>query len=152
MKSNAKPSINSEIFLDYVQTVFLPYLAELRPLDEFAEEMEVLLMDNCPSHITSDVITLLIETRARLITFPPHTTQIFQVLEVTLFGVLKQRARYELPLEVKPATVKFMMKVYHDFKQTMANLIYRELSSHSDLSLSLIRQLSHIDFYSTRNN
>jgi hypothetical protein len=59
MKSNAKPYINAEIFLDSVQTVFRPRLAELRRLDEFAEEMAVLLYDYCPSDITTDVMRLL---------------------------------------------------------------------------------------------
>jgi hypothetical protein len=44
-------SINAEIFLDYIRTVFWPNLAELRTLDEFAEEIGVLLVDNCPSHV-----------------------------------------------------------------------------------------------------
>jgi hypothetical protein len=52
MKSSAKPYINAEMFLDYIQTVFLLHLAEPRKLDEFAEGMAVLLMDSCPSHIT----------------------------------------------------------------------------------------------------
>jgi hypothetical protein len=51
MKSNAKPYINVKIFLDYVRTVRLPHLGELGRLEEFAEEMAGLLMDNCPSHI-----------------------------------------------------------------------------------------------------
>jgi uncharacterized protein (DUF1800 family) len=75
MKSNAKPSINAEICLDYVQTVFLPNFVELQRLDEFTEEMAVFLMENCRSHINSDVITLLIQARVRVITFTPHTIQ-----------------------------------------------------------------------------
>jgi hypothetical protein len=43
MKSNSKLYINADIFLDYVQTVFLSNLAELRRLDECAEEMAVFL-------------------------------------------------------------------------------------------------------------
>jgi hypothetical protein len=38
LRSSPKPSINAEIFLDYIRTVFLPNLAELRRLDAFAEE------------------------------------------------------------------------------------------------------------------
>jgi hypothetical protein len=75
MKSNAKSYISPEIFLDYIQTVLLPNLAELRRLDEldeldelnelnemneFAEEMAVLLMDNCPSHITCVVLCCVV--------------------------------------------------------------------------------------------
>jgi hypothetical protein len=56
MKLNAKPYINAEIFLDYFRTVFRPNLAELRRLDEFAEEMPVFLTDYCPSHITCVVM------------------------------------------------------------------------------------------------
>jgi hypothetical protein len=57
LRSNPRPCINAEIFLDYIRTVFLPNLAELRTLDEFAEEAGVLLMDNCPSHVMSLMIS-----------------------------------------------------------------------------------------------
>jgi hypothetical protein len=59
MKSNAKPSINAKMFLDYVQSVFLHHFAEFKRLDElddFPEEMAVLLMDNCPNQITCVVL------------------------------------------------------------------------------------------------
>jgi hypothetical protein len=38
----------------------------------------------------------------RIISFAPYTNQIFQVLDLTLLGVLK-----------------FIMKLYHEFQQTM---------------------------------
>jgi hypothetical protein len=53
LRSNPKPDINAEILLDCIRTVFLLNLAELRMLDEFAEETGVFLMDNCPSHVIS---------------------------------------------------------------------------------------------------
>jgi hypothetical protein len=110
MKSNTKPYINTEIFLDYYQAVFRPNLAEFRRLDEFADEMTVLLIDNYSSHITSDVTADLTKALVRVMTFAPHATEIFQFLDVT---------KYELPFGDERATVKFIMKVYHDFKQTM---------------------------------
>jgi hypothetical protein len=119
LRSNPSPDINAEILLDYIRTVFLPNLAKLRTLDAFTEETGVLLMDNSPSHVTDDIIAVLTEPRVRVITFTPQTTQIFQVLDVALFGVLKRRLGYELPFEDEKETVKFIMKVYHDFKQTM---------------------------------
>jgi hypothetical protein len=70
-------------------------------------------------HVTDHVIGLLTEARVRVIAFAPHTTQIVQVLDVTLFGVLKRRLGYKLPCEEENETVEFIMKVYHDFKQTM---------------------------------
>jgi hypothetical protein len=76
-------------------------------------------MDNCPSHVSDDIISLLTEARVRVITSAPHTTQIFQVLDVTLFGVLKRCLGDKLPFEDEKETVRLIMKVYHDFKQTM---------------------------------
>jgi hypothetical protein len=65
------------------------------------------------------VIRILTEAGVRVITFAPHTTQIFMVLDLTLFGVLKQRPRYELPFDDDDAMDRFIMKVYHDFGETM---------------------------------
>jgi hypothetical protein len=55
----------------------------------------------------------------RVITFAPYPTQIFQILDVMLFGVLKRRLGYKLPFEDENEAVKFIMKLYRDFKQTM---------------------------------
>jgi hypothetical protein len=91
LRSNPSPYINAEIFLDYIRTVFLPNLAELRKLEAFTEETGLLLMEKSPSHVIDDIIAVLTEARVRVIPFVPHTTQIFQVLDVTLFDVLKRR-------------------------------------------------------------
>jgi hypothetical protein len=79
-------------------------------------------MDNCSSHVTDDVIRFLTDATVRVITFAPYATQIFQVLDLTLFGVLKRRTGYELPFENDNATAKFITRVYHDFRQTMIQL------------------------------
>jgi hypothetical protein len=66
------------------------------------------------------VIGLLAKARGCVITFAPYTTQIFQVLDVSLFGVFKWHRRYELPFGDENATMKLTMTVSHDFKQIMA--------------------------------
>jgi hypothetical protein len=70
-------------------------------------------------HVTDDIIGLLAEARVRVITFALHIMQMFQILDLTLFGVLKRCLGYKLPFEVEKETVKFIMRVSHDFKQTM---------------------------------
>jgi hypothetical protein len=85
--------------------------------DEFAEEVAVLLMDNCSSDLTCDLIGLLTDAQVCVTSFAPHITQNFQILDITLFGVVKRHPRYEFPLWDEKASVKFIMKVSHDFKQ-----------------------------------
>jgi hypothetical protein len=72
-------------------------------------------MDHCSAHFTDDVIRILTEARVRVITFASRTTQVFPGLDLTLFDVLRWRAVYELPFDDDNVTLKFVMKVYHDF-------------------------------------
>jgi hypothetical protein len=102
---------------DYTRIVFSSNIAEVHALDELAQEISVLLMDNWSSHITSDMIGLLIEERVPVRAFAPYTTQIFQVFDVTLFDVLKRYPRCELPFGDGKVSVKCLMKVYHGFKR-----------------------------------
>jgi hypothetical protein len=56
-----------------------------------------------------------------MVTFAPqpHTTQIFHVLDLTLFDVLKGRGQYQLPLQDDAGSTRFIRKSYHDFWMTM---------------------------------
>jgi hypothetical protein len=98
LKSRAKPYINAEIFEEYLGTVFLPDLDELRSLEEFAAEDAILVMDNCPSHVGEVILNLLRHARVRVTTCPHHTTQTFQELIVFVFGVRKRQTSIDCHL------------------------------------------------------
>jgi hypothetical protein len=90
---------------------------KIHVLDEFAEAMTVLLMDNWSSHIINDIIGILNAGRVPIITLAPYTTEIFQIFDVTLFNILKRYPRCELVFEDEEMNMQFLMKVYHGFKQ-----------------------------------
>jgi hypothetical protein len=58
----------------------------------------------------------------QVVTFAPHTTQIFQVLDLTLFWVLKRGNQYQSPLRDGAGSVPFIKKVYHDFPLVMIDM------------------------------
>jgi hypothetical protein len=120
LEFNQKPYVNVGIFPNYIRTIFLPYIDTLRSLTVFSEEVVVILMDNCSAHASDDVIGIVTEASVHVITFAPRTTQVFQILDLTVFLVLTRRPRYELPVDDDDAILKSIMKVYHDFMQTMA--------------------------------
>jgi hypothetical protein len=64
-------------------------LNELWESEEFEAREAVLLMDNCSPHVLDDIVAVLTNVRVRIITFAPHTTQVFQMLDVVLFDALK---------------------------------------------------------------
>jgi hypothetical protein len=93
-------------------------------------------MDLCSAHVPADVIRRLTDASVRVITVAPHTTQIFQILDLKLFGVLKRRPGYALQFENDNATAKFIMAVDHDFGQTMIHPIYGEHFTHLRLNMT----------------
>jgi hypothetical protein len=116
LKHRSKPYVNRKLFLDYLKTIFVPYLTEIRDSEELDGCEAVLLMDNCSPHIADDVIALLTSVRVRVITFAPHTTHIFQMLDVVLFGAMKKHATGLETLDEEQSAIAFLLKVYHDFK------------------------------------
>jgi hypothetical protein len=46
-------------------------------------------MDNCSAHINATAIELLSEHHVKLITFPAHSSGIFQMLDLVFFGAVK---------------------------------------------------------------
>jgi hypothetical protein len=60
----------------------------------------------------------------------PSHDHVFQVLDVVLFGALKKRASGLEMWNEESGTIAFMIKLYHDFKQTKVEVnIWRAFSS-----------------------
>jgi hypothetical protein len=104
LKFNQKPSFNAGIFLASIRTILLPYIDTFRGRAVLAQESAVLLMAHYSADVSDDVIHILTEARVRVITFPPPTTQVFQILDLTLFSVLERCPRYELPFDENNTT------------------------------------------------
>jgi hypothetical protein len=94
-------------------------LNELRESEEFEACEAVLLIDNCLPHASDDVVAVLTSVQMRIITFATHKTQVFQMLDVVLFGALKKHATGLKSLDEEQSAADFLLKAYHDFKQTM---------------------------------
>jgi hypothetical protein len=119
LQFNQQPSVNAGILLDDIRTVFLLHIDTLRGLAVFAQEVAIRLMDNCSAHVSDHASRLLTDTRMHVITFAPHTTQVFQVPDLTVYGVLKGRLRHELPFDDDDAMLKVIIQVSHDFTELM---------------------------------
>jgi transposase len=82
--------VDANIFCNYLRDVMIPKIEELRETNGITNEPAVLLIDNCSAHTSTEVIELLSHHRVKVITFPPHTTGIFQMLDLVFFGVFKR--------------------------------------------------------------
>jgi hypothetical protein len=119
--------VNVVLFLEYVNNIFIHYLNELRESEQMNACEAVLLMDNCSPHVSDDIVAILTNARVRVIIFAPHATHVFQMLDVVLFGALKKCASGLEMWNEESDTVAFIIKLYHDFKQTMVEVNIWEL-------------------------
>jgi hypothetical protein len=78
----------------------------------------VLLMGNCLSQITGDVMDLHAAVSVRVVILAPHITQILQLLDLTLFTIFKREGKYRLPFDELTTTINFVSHVYNHSQKT----------------------------------
>ena len=74
--------INTELFLDWFQNVFVENCTKVRPV--------ILIMDNHVSHLSTSVIDVAEENNITLCCLPPHSSHILQPLDKGYFNLLKK--------------------------------------------------------------
>jgi hypothetical protein len=111
LKKNQKPYVNKKSFAGYIKSIFIPHVTGIGAARGIEQKYAVLLMDNCPNHLTSDVRDLLNTAGVRVVAFAPHTMQIFQLLDLTLFGMFKQEGKYHSPFSDLGTTINFAYNV-----------------------------------------
>ncbi|KAH0791212.1 putative transposase [Histomonas meleagridis] len=82
-----------EIISEHINDVFLVYIQNLRNDLKFRDKPAVLICDNCASHFDNAVVRKLTQNNVRLVTIPPHSSHLFQPLDLVTFGVYKNEIR-----------------------------------------------------------
>jgi hypothetical protein len=112
LKKREKPYINAELCHEYILTILLQHIVKIRSNLGLTDGPTVLLMDNCSVYIQESTLRNLAAGRAKVVTFPPHTTNIFQGLDLILFGILKKRINYKLPLDSDDSMALFIKRIF----------------------------------------
>jgi hypothetical protein len=89
LRHASKCYVTKEIFFDYVSSIFIPYVCSIRSKPCYSNETAVLLMDNASVHLDPNLIHLLSQNNVLVLTFPPHTSHLFQPCDLNLFACFK---------------------------------------------------------------
>ena len=81
--------LDGELFYEYISTVLIPYVSSLRGRPQLVHQAAVLLMDSALPHTSERILRILGENNIIALTFPAHTTNLFQALDLVFFGSLK---------------------------------------------------------------
>jgi hypothetical protein len=117
--------VNGNLFFEYINNIFVPYLTDPRETEQFeaCEACEaVLLIDNCSIHMSDDITADLTRERVRIVTFASDTAQIFQMLDMVLFGALKKHHTGLGTLDEEQPAATFLLRVYRNFKQMIVEV------------------------------
>ena len=110
--------IDTELFNEYLDIVFIPYINSLRKNPLYTDEPAVLLMDNCSSHCSDEILQKLAENNVYVITFPPHTTNILQMLDLVNYGVFKKKNDGAQKKFDKNDTINEIIKIINSYEAT----------------------------------
>jgi hypothetical protein len=81
--------VEAAVFHDYLRDVLIPHIEDFRETNTVPNSPAILFVDNCSSHLVGSILDLLSEHKVKIITLPPHSSGIFQMLDHVFFGVFK---------------------------------------------------------------
>jgi hypothetical protein len=118
LEHRQKTYVTATLFQQYVTSVPIPFIERLRTNPEFTGKSAILPMHNCSIHTRSEVLVTLRDHNVKVIIVPPQIIQIFQTLDLFLFGVFKRKMQYKLPFTNDNLTVNFVRNAFYALKQT----------------------------------
>jgi hypothetical protein len=107
--------VNKELFQMYIADIVIPYVENVRSIPEYQSELAYILMDNLSAHCTPEIIGLFSEHQIIVLTFPPHTSNLFQPLDLCFFSVLKnykKTLRPEISRDSAEGQILLLLEAY----------------------------------------
>jgi hypothetical protein len=118
LEHRQKAYVTATLFQQYVTSVLILFIERVRTNPEFTDKSAILLMNHCFIHTRPEVPATLRNHNVKVITFPPHTIQIFQTLDLCLFGVFKRKRQSKLPFANDNLTVNLIRNAFRALQQT----------------------------------
>ena len=140
------PYVKKEIFYDYITNVFIPYVNNQRSIEGFSDEFAVLFMDNHSSHCDPEILKILADNRVIVITFPPHTSNLFQMLDLVIFGALKNVKKGLTSKKTLNDVAALAEKVFRAYEQVTTSTNVRSSFERAGISTDLNEDIRRIIF------
>jgi hypothetical protein len=88
------PNVTKETFLEYARDAMVPTVEAIRDLQGCQARPPMIFCNNCFCHCSHDILQELAHRGILLLTYPSHTSYIFWLLDVMLFGRLKSAKEF----------------------------------------------------------
>jgi hypothetical protein len=108
-----------------VDTVLVPEVESNRTLEGCNNKPVILFCDNGSVHCPEGILQKLARQVVIVLTHPPHTSHIFQALDVLLFGVLKRAKKNQHCDDGLPAQVDHVLHLFGAYEQATTSTAVR---------------------------
>lgn len=125
------PYITTELFEQYVQDVFIPSLESNRRLPGCQAKPAILFLDNVRAHCSDRLMRQLARLRVLVVSYPPHTSQLFQVLDRLLFGRLKAAKKHLVRNPEESAQLDHVVRVFKAYELATTSTTIRASFQHT---------------------
>jgi hypothetical protein len=115
----------ADLFRRYIQEIFFPALAANREMPGCADKLALLFCDNCSVHCSEMILKEFAEQGVVVVTYPPHTSHIFQVLDVLLFGRLKSAKKYLPRNDGAPSQIDHLVRIFKAYEMVTTSSTIR---------------------------
>jgi hypothetical protein len=113
---NNKPYSDSSLFECFIRQGHIPHVTSMRMIPCCSRAEAFLMVDNCSSHVTGEIFRLLGENYVKIVTFPRHTTNVFQALDLSFFGGFNRKENLWMEQEDNKtfaATIHTFVRQFH---------------------------------------
>jgi hypothetical protein len=93
IQSASSPYVTQNIFKKHIDTVFIPAVISNLDLLGRKDKPAISFCDNCSAHCSNAVLDKIARNGILVIANPPHTSHIFQALDILLSRILKRAKR-----------------------------------------------------------
>jgi hypothetical protein len=117
--------VDAELFNQYIKEIFIPTVAANRELPGCANKPAILFYDNCASHCSDEILRELARNGILVLTCPPHTSDLFQVLDVLLFGRMNVFKKYLPKDDNEDREIDHILRIFRAYEGVTTSMMIR---------------------------
>ena len=144
VKIERTPYVTKQVFKQHLLDHFIPQVESDRYSPGCEGKPAILFFDNCSSHIDDELLQELATHLILVITYPPHTSGIFQVLDRLIFGVLKVRKRQIAKNPNIPANIDYLLRIFKAYELSTCSSNVRASFSNTGFEYHYIDDVQYI--------
>jgi hypothetical protein len=114
-----------ELFARHIEDIFFPAVEANRQLPCCQDKLCLFFGDNCSIDCIESILRRFAEKDVAVITYAPHTSHIFQVLDVLLFARLKAAKKYVPRDGTALAVINYLVRIFKAYETITTSTMVR---------------------------